>query len=378
MPRRSNNTNSNPLSDSNPSTSVFSNVNSNSNVNSITLIASTQSNNLSNNVNSIASNNSGQSDNALTGRKRGTPDNSASTAQADSKLPPAKRTSPRVKVSTAKAPFYLEPPRWGEPISRHLGGSRMEVTLGIGALNAVDNTGEKKTNKRPGIMRTLLQDEGKTPQTRKWWKAGHLLNADFGGTGQTYNLTPLTAAANSAHEEWETKLRASLDILRQTLERTGRLDLKNHVGIKFVVEVNQAMTTAEIFKGGKATEKEVPGGVSGSIQLVSLNQQAISDDALKALFRQSSNNQSNNNSNNNMDDDVKDNSNIFDSNNNTGNSNSSSIFNNNNANNDMNDDSNNVFGSQDNPFYDPQIEERGLGNIFNLEEQSFEAYNELD
>ena len=377
MPRRSKNTNSNPLSDINPSTSVFSNVNSNSNVNSITLNANTQSNTFSNNVNSIVSNNSGQSDNALTGRKRGTPDNSASTAQNDAKPPPAKRTSPRVKASTAKAPFYLEPPRWGKPISKHFGGSRMEVTLGIGALNAVDNTGERKTNNRPGIMRTLLQDEGQAPETRKWWKAGHLLNADFGGTGQTYNLTPLTAAANSAHEEWETKLRTSLEILRQTLERTGRLDLKNHVGIKFVVEVNQDLTTAEIFKGGKVTEKEVPGGISGSIQMV-FNPQGISDDALKALFRQSSNNQSNNNSNNNMDDDVKDNSNIFDSNNNNNSNNNSSIFNNNNANNDMNDDSNNVFGSQDNPFYDPQIEERGLGNIFNLEEQSFEAYNNLD
>lgn len=47
--------------------------------------------------------------------------------------------------------------------------------------------------------------------SHKKWKAGHLLNADFGGSGtMDDNLTPLTAAANNAHRVFEGHIKRML------------------------------------------------------------------------------------------------------------------------------------------------------------------------
>jgi len=45
----------------------------------------------------------------------------------------------------------------------------------------------------------------------KSWVAGHLLNAEFGGSGNAVeNLTPLTSAANNAHKTFENHIKRML------------------------------------------------------------------------------------------------------------------------------------------------------------------------
>lgn len=222
----------------------------------------------------------------------------------------------RERGSAPEALFFIKNPKYGEreEVSTHLGGSRMKVTLGIGALDETRNEGEAATNDRPGIMGILHEDQNES------WKAGHLLNARLGGKGEARNLTPLTASANSDHETWETRLRDSLQILKQTLERSKRTDLQDTVGFRYSIRVSEELKEFEIRRNGKLEKKRLRNGLKGSIKLVNLDKSKISDAALRALFRQQPPN-------------------------------------------------------PDSPFHDPLIRERGLENIFNMEKQRFAAPN---
>lgn len=71
----------------------------------------------------------------------------------------------------------------------------------------------------------------------KTWVAGHLLNAEWGGSGiQNSNLTPLTSAANSAHETFEGHIKRMLVACRQIDQANG--SLPHWYGVRYKVTVS--------------------------------------------------------------------------------------------------------------------------------------------
>lgn len=85
------------------------------------------------------------------------------------------------------------------------GGSWMEAILGPDLGDGqVRGSATNTTSLDPTI--SLMNG-----YSTKSWKAGHLLNAEFGGSGiLNDNLTPLTAAANAAHKTFEQHIKRML------------------------------------------------------------------------------------------------------------------------------------------------------------------------
>ena len=71
----------------------------------------------------------------------------------------------------------------------------------------------------------------------KTWKAGHLLNAEFGGSGtKDANLTPLTTAANNAHRVFEGHIKRML-LLCYQIDRAYQ-DYDEWYGVLYSVAVS--------------------------------------------------------------------------------------------------------------------------------------------
>ncbi|MCW5649415.1 MAG: hypothetical protein KIS62_06710 [Ramlibacter sp.] len=81
----------------------------------------------------------------------------------------------------------------------------MQALLGPDLGNGQPIGSKTTQNSLQPLMGLLHQHSQKT------WKAGHLLNADFGGSGiWDNNLTPLTSGANKAHSTFEDHIRRML------------------------------------------------------------------------------------------------------------------------------------------------------------------------
>ena len=90
------------------------------------------------------------------------------------------------------------------------GGSRMQALLGPD-LGDGQQRGTKTSAASLQPLMGLLNSH-----SAKRWKAGHLLNADLGGDGNSSaNLTPLTAAANNAHRIFEGHIKRMLLLCNQ-------------------------------------------------------------------------------------------------------------------------------------------------------------------
>lgn len=87
------------------------------------------------------------------------------------------------------------------------GGSTMTAILGPDLGDGQRRGTPTNANSLQPLMRLLHVNSAKT------WKAGHLLNAEWGGSGtQNRNLTPLTAVANNAHRVFEGHLKRMLTL----------------------------------------------------------------------------------------------------------------------------------------------------------------------
>ncbi|WP_417356441.1 hypothetical protein [Gallaecimonas pentaromativorans] len=73
--------------------------------------------------------------------------------------------------------------------------------------------------------------------SNKKWIAGHLLNADLGGSGvRDNNLTPLTVAANNAHRVFEGHIKRMLLACNQ-IDRNDQ-DSNHWYGVRYAVQVS--------------------------------------------------------------------------------------------------------------------------------------------
>jgi hypothetical protein len=137
-------------------------------------------------------------------------------------IPPAPGTNGRArKVSTPRDVINLVPGptrSYGPcplttPANQMVvtGGSSMSVLLGPDLGDGLRRgTPTSSAVSLQPLMGLLHANSVKT------WKAGHLLNAELGGSGTADdNLTPLTASANSAHSTFEGHIVRMLNVCHQ-------------------------------------------------------------------------------------------------------------------------------------------------------------------
>jgi len=113
----------------------------------------------------------------------------------------------------------------------HTGGSSMTALLGPDLGDGLQRGTPTTSNSLQPVMR-LLNDN-----SPKRWKAGHLLNAELGGSGLSdANLTPLTTAANNAHRVFEGHIKRMLLLCNQ-LDRANP-DVDAWYGVLYTVTVS--------------------------------------------------------------------------------------------------------------------------------------------
>jgi hypothetical protein len=111
------------------------------------------------------------------------------------------------------------------------GGSSMTALLGPDLGDGVIRGSKTNTTSLQPLMGLLSRISGKV------WIAGHLLNADFGGSGTSdNNLTPLTSAANSAHKTFEGHIKNML-VKCELLDRNDA-DAPEWYGVSYSVTVS--------------------------------------------------------------------------------------------------------------------------------------------
>ncbi|MBX3588670.1 MAG: hypothetical protein KF796_18725 [Ramlibacter sp.] len=111
------------------------------------------------------------------------------------------------------------------------GGSAMTALLGPD-LGDGQRRGSPTTQNSLQPLMGLLNGFG-----AKKWKAGHLLNAEFGGSGLSdRNLTPLTSAANNAHKVYEGHIKRMLLLCNQ-IDRAYQ-DYTHWYGVLYTVNVS--------------------------------------------------------------------------------------------------------------------------------------------
>lgn len=118
------------------------------------------------------------------------------------------------------------------------GGTSMTARLGPDLGDGQRRGTPTNSNSLQPVMRLL------NANSNKKWKAGHLLNAEFGGLGtQNSNLTPLTAAANNAHRVFEGHIKRMLILCNQIDRAHG--DYDEWYGVLYTVTVS-ALTYANM------------------------------------------------------------------------------------------------------------------------------------
>jgi hypothetical protein len=120
-----------------------------------------------------------------------------------------RRSERRRRVNVDRLPRYLRGPEY-TLIGAREGGCHSTATLGP---NGYVSAGSDADPSLPTKIREARQHYGIN------FKAGHLLNADFGGTGRhADNLTILTPGANSRHRSFDDPLKIACDKLRRVYE----------------------------------------------------------------------------------------------------------------------------------------------------------------
>lgn len=134
----------------------------------------------------------------------------------------------RTASSVDHAPQYFKPPSYVN-CGAKCGGKLSEVILGPNGYLSVNT--DAASNKPSGIT------EARKKYPKYAFKAGHLLNATFGGDGKdSKNLIILTASANVKCNKFDNLVKRAIEELRRLYE----LLCKNYVAIsqiKFGIQV---------------------------------------------------------------------------------------------------------------------------------------------
>jgi hypothetical protein len=131
---------------------------------------------------------------------------------------------------------------WQQPGNNlRTGGTYMKAVLGPDQA-----TNSMSSSRRIGSpTKSLNSLHPLIPELNKYqnngWIAGHLLNAELGGSGtEDENLTPLTTAANGAHKFYEKHIKNMLELCHRldTLGKDAKDDPLHWYGVHYEVTVS--------------------------------------------------------------------------------------------------------------------------------------------
>ena len=163
-----------------------------------------------------------------------------STAEAASTQPAASsEKKPRLqrlqKIQLKEIPQYFEAPVYTAERPPAAGGKLSMAWLGPNSFVS------RNSDANPKLPKAI--EDARKAYPEKSFKAGHLLNAQFGGDGQNpNNLTILTAAANASHKNFDNPLgdKGAMHWLKKMYEQLSNwyFDIKNlKYGVKIEVGV---------------------------------------------------------------------------------------------------------------------------------------------
>lgn len=184
------------------------------------------------------------------------------------------------------------------PLSIYGGGKEVAVTLGPDSL--IPRRNDAKANLPSGIKAARAKYD---PPGRKTahFKAGHLLNCDLGGNGQSYeNMTILTGSANTKMTRLDNALKRATEKLRKAYEVIYQINsrLEPDFGIDVVISVSSAKwgtlspdkyiakaVTIEAELVGTLGVKPVPKAISDALLQVNLQLKGANGRIINAKVR---------------------------------------------------------------------------------------------
>lgn len=159
----------------------------------------------------------------------------------------ARRKSVKLRENSAEA--YLEAPSYSAQADKKAGGKHSTATLTPAGLTGMGTDAESDLPR--GI------EEARNTYPDAHFKAGHLLNADFGGAGDDYkNMTILTAKANVAHQTFDNAVKYALEQLG-TAEDAFRIVLGDQDTASLGLGVSVSVEVTGKPWGKKAPEKYI-------------------------------------------------------------------------------------------------------------------------
>jgi hypothetical protein len=152
----------------------------------------------------------------------------------EQELPEERRSKRRRMVSLSELPLHFKKPTY-ELESPRSGGKCSTAVLGPNSLYGMG------TDANPRLPRAIDRARKEYPHAK--FVAGHLLNADFGGTGRhPKNLTILTASANARMKGFDNRIKTAVEQLESLYKLLSRkfIDIKPlRYGIKVTISVSK-------------------------------------------------------------------------------------------------------------------------------------------
>lgn len=187
--------------------------------------------------------------------------------------------APRLTVESHFAgPYYNAAP------DARAGGSHSWAVLGPTATRAANS------NANPSLPRAIRPARRAYP--RAGFVAGHLLNGDFGGSGQDApNLTILTSRGNSAHKRFDNRVKDALKKLWDVYDYLRKKGVDVNDGDRFDLGIRIDIQTAGGTWGNTYPDSCIYNGlncqanISGNLGLAADEQELLSDGDQRTLAR---------------------------------------------------------------------------------------------
>ncbi|MFH8974264.1 DUF4157 domain-containing protein [Streptomyces sp. NPDC017890] len=192
------------------------------------------------------------------------------------------RPARRHRVDVNSLPSYFEDPTYRMTSSK-AGGDWSTATLGP---NGLFDMGTDADSSLPRAIRKARDSYGIN------FKAGHLLNAEFGGTGRhAANLTILTPTANRLHQSFDNPVKSAVRRLRRVYELMADMYLPvNELDYGISVSVSVSQTKWDSGSPGKYIttqlhcQADVTGLTSVMDMLLEAYQEGINTQAVYAVI----------------------------------------------------------------------------------------------
>lgn len=190
--------------------------------------------------------------------------------------PEPRRSKRQKKNHLQQVPKYFKDPCYTWERNRNAGGKKSTAILGPNSLSGMGTDANSK------LPSGIEKARGKYKQC--FFKAGHLLNADFGGDGKDgRNLTILTATANTFMTSFDNNIKKAVEKLEKLYESVVNNLFSNEYnlaklkyGIQVTIEVSEEKWGAQIPDSYIAKSVKCKAEITGERSLDNLIQEVTS------------------------------------------------------------------------------------------------------